>query len=252
MPKMSRDRYIATWLRMLSLKETRFKRDLKKFFKNQAREIAAAFKKSDHSGAERAIDNTDHLLATILQANYIVTIEDFRDFAYTMLNENLKKADNKFSNLTDAFIKRQAVQKAKGINTTTKNMVARVIQNGQKNGLSINEIATNIENRGLVDVARAATIARTETHMAAGYAMHSIAAEVGFALNKTWVAVEDDRTRNTHIEADGQTVGQDEYFEVGDDSLLYPGDPDGSPEEIINCRCSAIYEPVNKLGTFYE
>lgn len=31
---------------------------------------------------------------------------------------------------------------------------------------------------------------------------------------------------------DGQTVGLEETFEVGDDQLAFPGDPDGSPEEV--------------------
>jgi 2'-5' RNA ligase len=40
---------------------------------------------------------------------------------------------------------------------------------------------------------------------------------------------------------DGQTVRLDDTFEVGADQLQYPGDPDGSPEEVCNCRCSLAY-----------
>ena len=28
---------------------------------------------------------------------------------------------------------------------------------------------------------------------------------------------------------------------MGDDKLLFPGDPDGSDAEVINCRCTLIY-----------
>jgi hypothetical protein len=37
---------------------------------------------------------------------------------------------------------------------------------------------------------------------------------------------------------DGQTVAAGEYFVTGaGNQLEYPGDPNGPPEEIINCRC---------------
>ena len=50
----------------------------------------------------------------------------------------------------------------------------------------------------------------------------------------------DDRTRETHAEADGQVVPVDDVFIVGDDELEYPRDPGGSAEETINCRCVSV------------
>lgn len=58
---------------------------------------------------------------------------------------------------------------------------------------------------------------------------------------KIWLATEDERTRETHAEADGQEVPLDQPFQVGDDLLMYPGDPDGSDAEVCNCRCTIIY-----------
>jgi hypothetical protein len=58
---------------------------------------------------------------------------------------------------------------------------------------------------------------------------------------KEWLATDDERTRETHADADGQVVPIDQPFQVGDDLLMYPGDPDGSDEEVINCRCTLIY-----------
>lgn len=51
----------------------------------------------------------------------------------------------------------------------------------------------------------------------------------------------DDRTRADHVDADGQEVDISDPFQVGDDELMYPGDPDGSAEQICNCRCSCTY-----------
>lgn len=52
-----------------------------------------------------------------------------------------------------------------------------------------------------------------------------------------WVTMEDDRVRALHAETAGQTVPSGQPFSVGDVELLYPGQPVGSPEHWINCRC---------------
>jgi hypothetical protein len=54
---------------------------------------------------------------------------------------------------------------------------------------------------------------------------------------RTWNAMDDDRTRDAHADADGQEVGVDEAFDVGGEELMYPGDPAGSDENTLNCRC---------------
>jgi Phage Mu protein F like protein len=58
---------------------------------------------------------------------------------------------------------------------------------------------------------------------------------------KLWMATNDQRTRRTHREADGQTVPIDAAFSVGGHRLEYPGDPSGPGEEVIMCRCTLGY-----------
>lgn len=48
----------------------------------------------------------------------------------------------------------------------------------------------------------------------------------------------DHRTRHSHQDADGQTVGMQDAFQVGGYDLQYPGDPSGPASQIVNCRCS--------------
>lgn len=60
----------------------------------------------------------------------------------------------------------------------------------------------------------------------------------GIKAKKTWIATLDARTRESHRWVDGQTCDSpEEEFSNG---LLYPGDPDGEPEEVYNCRCTMI------------
>ncbi|MEC0125337.1 phage minor head protein [Paenibacillus pabuli] len=58
------------------------------------------------------------------------------------------------------------------------------------------------------------------------------------AKGKKWRSAAGARTRKTHRKANGQVVDLDKPFKVGKSKLMYPGDPAGSPEEIINCRCT--------------
>ena len=94
---------------------------------------------------------------------------------------------------------------------------------------------------------RARTIARTETHAAATAGTDFAAKTVqdinpGITMMREWVAIEDSRTRQDHKDADGQVVGMDDPFTVGDSDLMRPGDPDGDPSEVINCRCCVAYQ----------
>lgn len=59
--------------------------------------------------------------------------------------------------------------------------------------------------------------------------------------HKTWVAMKDKRTRDTHRAVDGTTLRIDEYFQVGEAMLLYPRMGCEYPEEVVNCRCTLIY-----------
>jgi hypothetical protein len=65
---------------------------------------------------------------------------------------------------------------------------------------------------------------------------------------KIWLATDDSRTRHTHNLTDGQRVPYSAHFAVGADEanalpgvpMLFPGDPSGPPEEVINCRCTML------------
>jgi hypothetical protein len=105
--------------------------------------------------------------------------------------------------------------------------------------------------RDLTDIAvsRAARIARTETHaayQAGSQAQAQELADTGVPMLKIWIAADDARTRDSHRNADGQTVPIDGHFTVGGQQLKHPGDPSGSAGEVINCRCAMGYRVARK------
>lgn len=68
------------------------------------------------------------------------------------------------------------------------------------------------------------------------------AESMGIKMSKTWIATHDKRTRHSHRLLDGETV--DNINEEFSNGCLFPGDPDGDPEEIYNCRCSLISQVI--------
>lgn len=92
---------------------------------------------------------------------------------------------------------------------------------------------------------RAETIARTEALKSVNAGNHDAFRQAvddrvitSDQVLRTWIAADDERTRLTHVTANGQKVGIDVPFIVGASFLMYPGDPAGAAEEIINCRCA--------------
>lgn len=96
---------------------------------------------------------------------------------------------------------------------------------------------------------RAETIARTESlgvmSAARDEAARQVMEQADLApedVTRTWSATRDKRTRDSHYSMDGQEVGLDDPFVTPDgEELQYPGDPNASAGERINCRCTIIY-----------
>jgi len=89
--------------------------------------------------------------------------------------------------------------------------------------------------------ARAATFAQSESVQSAAWAQGNTAKKVP-KLFKVWQAITDDRTRASHLTANGQVRKLNDPFSVGGASLQWPADTGGPLSEIINCRCWEDYE----------
>ncbi len=77
----------------------------------------------------------------------------------------------------------------------------------------------------------------TEAQAAYGNAQLRMLARGGFKT-KAWVSMHDDKVRDSHVKCDAQgAIPIADKFVNG---LLHPGDPDGPPEEVCNCRCMIV------------
>jgi HK97 family phage portal protein len=114
------------------------------------------------------------------------------------------------------------------------------LERGLELGEPIDAMARGIEDLLDDDGARARRIARTETIPALNKGATEVYKASGVVDQKEWLSAHDEKVRESHAAADGQRVPLTDNFQVGDDSLAFPGDPSGSPEEIINCRCTVV------------
>lgn len=138
-----------------------------------------------------------------------------------------------------------------GIPDEVYRQISHIIQLGIDEGEDIDTIAENVSvvlraNGSQQWPNRAVTVARTETigatNAGAFYGAAEAARERGDeSAQKQWIStVGDGRTRETHVVSDKQRVGLFEPFIVGGFPLMFPGDPEGPPQEVIACRCSIL------------
>lgn len=94
-----------------------------------------------------------------------------------------------------------------------------------------------------LSVRRAINIAQNESNTFLNYTDFMDAKDRG-CTQKSWMTMMDDRVRDTHEEAEGELVGIDDYFIVGNSEMRFPHDLSLSPDpkEVINCRCSVEYK----------
>jgi len=268
-------RHVATWKRFVARTEPlvqAMRRQLKKDFQRQQLEALRVLregKAADWAEKIKLIDSDDERRK---QEGWIpVTPDDLLDWASE--DEALAEFYRRFFtdmiriagagtlddlasaidfNLRDPLvaeaIKTMPIRFAKDINETTQSRIAdelrRILLEADEGGWDTARVQREIHDRisEVFNVRKSDTeterIARTEMGKAANKGTLEGYRQSGVVEKKRWLAALDDRTRDAHAEAHGQVVPLNSDFEVGGERLSYPGDPKGSLENIINCRCT--------------
>lgn len=138
------------------------------------------------------------------------------------------------SQMTDRYLEGSPLVR---VNDKIRNEVNAAILNNMELGSNIETTAKDIRGVFKASLQRSRTIARTETGIAMNLAKMDLFVDQGVEEHE-WIAVIDDNTRGSHLDADGEKVAIGQPFPyVG---LRHPNDPTGAPGEIINCRCTTI------------
>ena len=131
---------------------------------------------------------------------------------------------------------KRGIDLAYGKKQITKSVTSSILQ-----GKSIKHMADDLQKRITTmsrdSAIRTARTAVTGAQNAGRMDSYAAAEKMGIKLKKEWLATLDARTRHSHAMLDGEQVAQDKKFSNG---CRFPGDPQGPPWEIYNCRCTLI------------
>ncbi len=153
----------------------------------------------------------------------------------------------------DRFFVQYGISRVVTIEETYKQTIANLLATRIEDGLTIMEAAKEVQDivgRRRFYRWQALRIARTETTAAANNGAVQAGDVSGYVMEKEWISALDNRTRTTppdrydHREMNGKRVGLNDKFNVSGQELGYPGDPEGSAGNVINCRCSVAVVPA--------
>jgi len=163
------------------------------------------------------------------------------------LLEEIGKTDDPFSMPPEEVLNfhRRRENKLKDVPDEIFDQIKASLEEGLNLGESIDELSDRIraEFNDISDE-RARTIAMTETAAAYGQGRDAAMKQAGVRFKK-WLTSGNPNVRPGHAAANQQTVEIDEPFQVRNgegiiEELMMPGDPNGSPSNVINCHCVSI------------
>lgn len=132
--------------------------------------------------------------------------------------------------------------------TVLKRKITAQVSRCMATGITFHQCAQLLDGASGIGYYNSMRIVRTEGHRIQTTAQMDAmtdAKDNGCDVVKQWDAALDDRTRESHQMVDGEIREMDEPFSNG---LMYPGDPKGSAEEVIHCRCALLQRARWALG----
>lgn len=200
----------------------------------------------------KVLDTTNRL--AIKQMNYTLTEIYKRNYNHefntlaVLLSLGLPQKSvtsttaNKEIDTTQSPLNDIAVQEVRGTTELSRDIERQFIQ-GVMNGESTSAIVKRLQKVTEAKLSDIVRIARTQTtrieNLGRQNAYNEIARKLpdGKKLMKVWNCKMLPTSREAHIKMDGAKVPYNKPFIVDGEELMYPGDPNGSPANIINCHC---------------
>ena len=147
----------------------------------------------------------------------------------------------------EEIARENAARTASLVNTTTRDRLGAIVEEGMANDLPMADIVAQLEDLPEFTPARALRVARTESTrlltIGQREAWKHAEVEFGLTIKQVWLSSRDDLVRKTHELADKQTRSVGELFDVGTATGPGPGEMSEASEN-INCRCTLLPEVI--------
>jgi len=250
-PEEKKKNFHAFIVRKQIRSEPIFKRAVRPVLRKQWLDAAKSVADGNHNIKYDIARYSNEMLNAYIRS-YTVLGEDFFKFSMRFIN-NEKSINNNFETKDTESIfdqvfanwsKTEALRKVTTIiDPNTIEAIRAIIDKGVKDDKSNKQIAKDIrDNEPSLNKFRAERIAATEIHSVFSEVVDTAVKSSGLQVaRKEWGSFLDERTRENHVIANGQSVAEDDLFIVGPDRMRFPGDITASAGNIIFCRCVAFY-----------
>lgn len=244
MTAAQRNRYITEWKRTLLAIEKRYAPRVKRALRQQIKMVSDDIRAGGVEFAQRRLSSLQFSLpmAEAINSMHRSVGVMMAKRTYNSLEKapivqkyTLGQAAQWLADIIE-FFRMYLLDSITTIDNTTREWIRRQLQEGFENGWSSDDIVRAINSEKYLGH-RAEVIVRTESVRAANFGVKKGAEAYEFETEKEWVAIRDDRTRHSHRVVDRQTREIDEPFSNG---LDFPGDPEGSAADVVNCRCAMV------------
>jgi hypothetical protein len=252
-PEFGSPEHVKLWQhkesRVVSYRE-QMKRQLKREFQRQQTEIGRALRDQKTIGRGHGVSVKQHLeeMFNLLAEKERFKIEFLPLFRAALeavaLDELLSLGIDIDFDLDRPEVRGELVgilnEFAEKVNDTTYNDLVGLFAEAESQGETIPQMMERLSSyfEGRKSEASTERIARTTMTSVNSAGDDAAWKQSGVVQGSEWLTAIDGRERDAHRAAHGQYRGLGQMFDVGGELLTGPGDPNGSPGNIINCRCT--------------
>lgn len=189
------------------------------------------------TGQILALFGASGVIRGIFERRFRRRLTEMMERAGDRLIEELRSTVNTDSPRFQAGVRKRLETLARSLTKTVGERMLDVISLGRASGFSRKQMAEFIRLMRFDTIAQ--RVAETESVGLINHAEMLVAEESGVLRKKRWLSQRDDRVRDSHRACDAKGwIDIEASFPNG---LRFAHDPNGSADEVVNCRCSTMY-----------